>query len=88
MTYRRNCDFAPVDMSKCLLPVSFVIILLYFCGLLQLENPQTFSDMVEVLMIQLRKLCELKQKDHTHISDSNRYPWKHEVGLYRGWGGI
>ncbi|XP_064607616.1 TBC1 domain family member 1-like isoform X2 [Liolophura sinensis] len=47
----------------------------------KLENPQTFSDMVEVLMIQLRKLCELKQKEHTHISDSNRYPWRHEFNI-------
>jgi hypothetical protein len=35
--------------------------------------------MVEVLMIELRKLCESKQQDHSHISDPNKPHFKQEV---------
>lgn len=30
-------------------------------------------------MIELRKLCELKQQDHSHISDPNKPHFKQEV---------
>lgn len=45
------------------------------------ENPQSYEEMVEVLMIELRKLCELKQQDHSHISDPNKPHFNKEVGL-------
>ncbi|XP_067663827.1 TBC1 domain family member 1-like isoform X1 [Haliotis asinina] len=36
---------------------------------LKVENPKGYDEMVEILMIELRKLCEKKQKEHVHISD-------------------
>lgn len=38
--------------------------------------------MVEILMIGLRKLCEMKQKEHTHISDANKSSVKAEVCIH------
>ncbi|XP_059145308.1 TBC1 domain family member 1-like [Physella acuta] len=39
---------------------------------MQAESPESFEENNEVIMIYLRKLCERKQKEHTHISDGNR----------------
>ncbi|XP_046369394.2 TBC1 domain family member 1-like isoform X2 [Haliotis rufescens] len=36
---------------------------------LKVENPKGYDEMVEILMIELRKLCERKQKEHVHISE-------------------
>ncbi|XP_048778738.1 TBC1 domain family member 1-like isoform X3 [Ostrea edulis] len=49
---------------------------------LKTENPQSYEEMVEVLMIELRKLCELKQQDHSHISDPNKPHFKQEFSLF------
>jgi len=46
---------------------------------LQMENPQSYDEIVEILMIGLRKLCESKQKEHAHISDVNKSSVKSEV---------
>lgn len=46
---------------------------------LQAENPQSYEETVEVMMIGLRKLCEGRQRDHTHISDHNKNTFKTEV---------
>ncbi|KAK6168433.1 hypothetical protein SNE40_020968 [Patella caerulea] len=35
------------------------------------ENPQTHEEMVELIMISLRQLCERKQKEHLHISEGS-----------------
>ena len=37
----------------------------------QEENAQTYDEMNEVLMMQLRAMCESRQKEHAHISDSS-----------------
>ena len=44
-----------------------------------MENPQSYEETVEVLMIELRKLCETKQREHSHISDNNKVTVKAEV---------
>ncbi|XP_052795623.1 TBC1 domain family member 1-like isoform X2 [Mya arenaria] len=36
------------------------------------ENPQSHEESVEALMIHLRKLCETKQREHSHISDTHK----------------
>ncbi|XP_041360005.1 TBC1 domain family member 4-like isoform X2 [Gigantopelta aegis] len=36
------------------------------------ENPQSYDETVEVLMISLRRLCERKQKEHVHISEGGK----------------
>ncbi|XP_062602104.1 TBC1 domain family member 4-like [Saccostrea cucullata] len=49
---------------------------------LKAENPQSYEEIVEVLMIELRKLCEAKQQDHSHISDPNKPHFKQEFSLF------
>ena len=49
------------------------------CCFLKMENPQSYEETVEVLMIELRKLCETKQREHSHISDNNKLTVKAEV---------
>ena len=39
----------------------------------------SIEDSNEVLMKSLRILCESRQTDHKHISDSNRAPRKNEM---------
>lgn len=51
-------------------------------AVLKTENPQSYEEMVEVLMIELRKLCELKQQDHSHISDPNKPHFNKEFSLF------
>jgi len=46
---------------------------------LQHENPQSHEESVEALMIHIRKLCEAKQREHTHISDTNRASARNDV---------
>ncbi|XP_052276744.1 TBC1 domain family member 1-like isoform X8 [Dreissena polymorpha] len=48
---------------------------------LQNENPQSHEESVESLMIHIRKLCEVKQQNHTHISDSAKGPHKTDFFL-------
>ncbi|VDI06716.1 TBC1 domain family member 4 [Mytilus galloprovincialis] len=50
-------------------------------NLVQFENPQSYDEMVEILMIGLRKLCEVKQKEHTHLSDANKSSVKAEFNI-------
>lgn len=51
----------------------------FFSDSIKAENPQSHEEIVEVLMIELRKLCELKQQDHSHISDPNKPHFRQEV---------
>nr|XP_022328358.1 TBC1 domain family member 1-like isoform X3 [Crassostrea virginica] len=51
-------------------------------SVLKAENPQSYEEIVEVLMIELRKLCELKQQDHSHISDPNKPHFRQEFSLF------
>lgn len=46
---------------------------------LQNENPQSHEESVEALMIALRKMCELKQREHSHISDPGKGSQKTDV---------
>ena len=45
---------------------------LTFDSIPQNENPETFGESVEVVMIQLRKMCDLKQREHIHVQDGSR----------------
>ncbi|XP_033744156.1 TBC1 domain family member 4-like [Pecten maximus] len=54
-------------------------------NILKMENPQSYDEMVEIVMIGLRKLCENKQKEHSHISDS-KMAQKTEFNLLEGKG--
>ncbi|XP_053398670.1 TBC1 domain family member 1-like [Mercenaria mercenaria] len=48
---------------------------------LQNENPQCYDESVEVLMVAIRKLCEQKQREHSHISDTNKGSQKSDFYL-------
>ena len=38
----------------------------------QAENPQTIQEVNECIMVILRHMCEDRQRDHVHLSDSSR----------------
>ncbi|XP_060603835.1 TBC1 domain family member 1-like isoform X2 [Ruditapes philippinarum] len=48
---------------------------------LQNENPQCYEESVEVLMVAIRRLCEQKQKEHSHISETNKGSQKSDFYL-------
>ncbi|KAL4230457.1 domain member [Mactra antiquata] len=48
---------------------------------LQNGNPQCHEESVEALMIAIRKLCEHKQREHSHISDSSKGSHKPDICL-------
>ncbi|KAK3597093.1 hypothetical protein CHS0354_021196 [Potamilus streckersoni] len=48
---------------------------------LKSENPQSYEESVEVLMIALKNVCELRQREHAHISDSGKGSPKSEFNL-------
>ena len=37
-----------------------------------MENPESVAETNEVLMAILREMCELKQTEHTHISETSK----------------
>ena len=51
-------------------------------SMLQAEGLATDQEKCEVMMILLRYMCEVKQKEHTHLSDSNRASAKFEVRFH------
>ncbi|KAJ8297907.1 hypothetical protein KUTeg_024438 [Tegillarca granosa] len=50
-------------------------------AIVKAENPQSYEETVEVMMIGLRKLCENRQREHTHISDHNKNTFKTEFNI-------
>ena len=56
--------------------------LLFFLSAFQSENPKGAELQVEVLMYLLLRMCEGKQREHTHISLTNRAKLKYEVSTH------
>ena len=45
----------------------------------QSAKPENVKDINEVMMIALHRMCEDKQREHIHISDSSRGQAKYDV---------